>query len=370
MSKHALLSASSSHRWINCPPSARLCAEYEDKIGSFAIEGTEAHRLCEYKLKTSLGMDCKDPIEKLHSDEMEECVDGYVAYILELIEIAKQTCPDPQILIEQRLDFTRYVEDGYGTGDCVIIADGTLYIIDYKHGQGVLVEAEDNSQLKLYALGALEIFDGIYDISDVSMTIYQPRKNNISVQTISKESLYEWAEQILKPTAQLAFSGNGKYKCGEWCRFCRAKYECRERASQSIELARYDFRLPPLLDDSEIQEILEKVDDLISWVLDIKNYALKQAINGKQWDNWKLVEGRSNRKYRDEKLVVETAKSAGYDDIYEIKLISVSAMEKLLGKEQFNQILGSLIEKPKGKLTLVPMTDKRPSINDFMEEKQ
>lgn len=237
MGKHALLSASSSHRWINCPPSARLCETYEDKTSDYAAEGTDAHTLCEYKLKTALGMKEIKPNLLHFNEEMEECANGYVTYILELVEAAKQNCSDPQILIEQRLDFSKYVKDGYGTGDCVIIADRMLHIVDYKHGQGILVEAKDNPQMKLYALGALEIFDDIYDITDVSMTIYQPRRNNISIYTISKKELYQWAEKTLKPTAELAFSGNGNYKCGEWCRFCKAKHECRERADYNLELS-------------------------------------------------------------------------------------------------------------------------------------
>ena len=225
MGKHALLSASSSHRWLNCPPSARLCEQYEDKGSDYAAEGTEAHTLGGYKLKTALGIKAKDPTSNLtrFSDEMDECANGYSAYILELVETAKQTCADPVVLIEQRLNFSKYVQEGFGTGDCVIIADGTLHIVDYKHGQGVLVEATENPQMKLYALGALELFDGIYDINEVSMTIYQPRRDNVSTHTVFKESLYQWAEEVLKPTAEIAYAGKGEYNCGEWCQFCEVK---------------------------------------------------------------------------------------------------------------------------------------------------
>lgn len=205
MANHALLSASSSHRWLNCPPSARLCEGYDDKGSDFAAEGTDAHALCEFKLRTALGMEAKDPTEDLswYNSEMEECANGYAAFVMELVEEAKKTCPDPVVLIEQRLDYSKYVEEGFGTGDCVIIADGTLHIVDYKHGRGVLVEAEENPQMKLYALGALELFDCIYDIDTVSMTIYQPRRSNVSTFTIPKETLYEWADQVLAPTAEL-----------------------------------------------------------------------------------------------------------------------------------------------------------------------
>ena len=375
MGKHALLSASSSHRWLNCPPSARLCERYEDRGSAYAAEGTAAHALCEYKLRSALGEDLShvaDIRETLdfYSEEMEECASGYAAYILELLESAKQTCADPVVLIEQRLDFSRFVEGGFGTGDCVIITDGTLHIVDYKHGQGVLVEAEDNPQMKLYALGALNLFDSIYDISEVSMTIYQPRRYNISTHAVFKESLYQWADEVLRPAAELAFTGDGDYQCGEWCQFCKAKYECRKRAERNMELVRYDFKLPPLLEDDEIESILDKLDDLAAWAADIKDYAFKAALAGKRWNGFKLVEGRANRRYMSEEAVAKAVSTAGYDP-YERKVMGITAMEKALGKGKFSELLGSLIEKPQGKPTLVPESDKRPALvtakHDFME---
>lgn len=366
---HALLSASSSHRWLNCPPSARLCENYEDKGSEYAAEGTSAHMLCEYKLKVALGIRAKDPTADLsfYNAEMEDCANGYAAYILELVEMAKQSCADPVVLIEQRLDFSKYVEGGFGTGDCLVIADGTLHIVDYKHGQGVLVEAEDNPQMKLYALGALEIFDGIYDIDTVSMTIYQPRRDNVSIYTVFKESLYQWAEEILKPTAELAYAGDGEFNCGEWCMFCKVKYECRARAERNLELARYDFKLPPLLEDDEVEDILGKIDGLISWASDIKDYALQAALGGKQWNGWKLVEGRSNRRYTDEAAVADAVSAAGYDP-YERKVLGITAMTSLLGQKRFEEVLGGYIEKPQGKPTLVPESDKRPAINTAQQD--
>ena len=369
---HALLSASSSHRWLNCPPSARLCESYEDKGSEYAAEGRSAHMLCEYKLKVALGIRAKDPTADLsfYNAEMEDCANGYAAYILELVEMAKQSCADPVVLIEQRLDFSKYVEGGFGTGDCLVIADGTLHIVDYKHGQGVLVEAEDNPQMKLYALGALEIFDGIYDIDTVSMTIYQPRRDNVSIYTVFKESLYQWAEEILKPTAELAYAGDGEFNCGEWCLFCKVKHECRARAERNLELSRYDFKLPPLLEDDEVENILGKIDGLISWASDIKDYALQAALGGKQWNGWKLVEGRSNRRYTDEAAVADAVSAAGFDP-YERKVLGITAMTSLLGQKRFEEVLGGYIEKPQGKPTLVPESDKRPAIataqQDFSE---
>jgi hypothetical protein len=246
-----------------------------------------------------------------------------------------------------------------------------LQIIDYKHGLGVLVSAEENPQMQCYALGALELFDDIYDIGSVRMTIYQPRRDNVSTYEISKNELYCWADEVLKPTADLAFAGNGNFLCGEWCGFCKAKHDCRARADANMELARYDFKLPPLLTDEEVEEIISRVDDLVAWAADIKEYALQQAISGKEWNGWKLVEGRSNRKYTNEIAVAGAVTDAGFDP-YERKVLGVTAMQKLLGKARFEELLAAYIEKPQGKPTLVPESDKRPAMNtvknDFMEE--
>ena len=370
---HAILSASSSDRWLHCPPSARLCESYDDKGSDYAAEGTDAHALCEYKLRKALGMEATDPTENLtwFNEEMSDCATGYAAYVLEQVEAAKQTCADPVVLIEQRVDFSRWVESGFGTADCILIADGTLQIIDYKHGLGVLVSAEENPQMQCYALGALELFDGIYDIDAVRMTIYQPRRENVSTYELSKDELYRWAEEVLKPTAVLAFAGDGNFLCGEWCGFCKAKHDCRARADANMELARFDFNLPPLLTDEEVEEILARADDLVSWAADIKEYALQQAISGKEWHGWKLVEGRSNRRYTNETAVAGAVTGAGFDP-YEHKVLGVTAMQKLLGKSRFDEILAAYIEKPQGKPTLVPESDKRPAMNtaknDFMEE--
>ena len=374
MANHALLSASSSHRWLQCPPSARLSEGYEDKGSDFAAEGTDAHSLCEHKLKAALGMETQNPTENLtwYNAEMEDCANGYAAYVMELLAAARETTSDPVVLVEQRLDYSEYVKEGFGTGDALIIADGTLNIIDYKHGRGVEVSAIDNPQMKLYALGALGLFDSIYDIDTVTMTIYQPRLSNISVFTISSDELLEWAETVLRPTAELAYDGGGEYHCGEWCQFCKAKADCRERANANMALARFDFAQPPLLTDEEVEDILGRVDDLVSWANDIKDYALQAAVSGKKWTGWKVVEGRSNRKYTDEKLVAAAVIAAGHDP-YEQKLLGITEMQKTLGKAKFDEILGGFIVKPQGKPTLVPESDKRLAMNnaknDFMEDK-
>lgn len=374
---HAVLSASSSHRWLECPPSAKLNAEIADKASEYAQQGSSAHELAEYKIKRFLGENVKDPTESLTylDQEMADCTDSYAEYVSEQVAKAKERCKDPIVLVEQRLDFSKWVPQGFGTGDTVIVADDVLTIIDLKYGVGILVEAEKNPQMMCYALGALQLFDGIYDINKVSMTIFQPRREHISTYEITKEELLKWADTILAPTAQLAASGDGEFKAGAHCQFCKMKATCRKRAEYNLELARYDFEMPATLEDEEIEVILSKVDELIAWGSDIKEYALQSALSGKQWNDWKLVEGRSNRRYTDETVVADTVKAAGYDP-YEHKVLGITAMTKLLSKTKFEKLLGGYLEKPQGKPTLVPMSDKRPAINkaaeaadDFKEEK-
>lgn len=372
--KHAVLSASSSHRWLNCNPSARLEQEFADHETEAAAEGTAAHALCEHKLRKALKMRSKKPISAYDCDEMDAYTDGYVEFVLEQLNEAKQNCSDPLVLIEQKLDFSYYVPDGFGTGDCLIVADKLLHIIDFKYGQGILVEAEQNPQMMLYALGSLRLFDSLYDIESVSMTIYQPRRENVSTWTISVSELMNWAENTLKPKAELAYKGDGEYAPGSWCQFCKAAVKCRARAEEKLQLAKYEFAQPPLLSDEEIEEILGKLDDLTKWANEIAAYAQDAAINhGKAWHGFKLVESRTNRKYTDEDAVIEAAHSAGYTDIFKKSLISITEMEKLMGKKTFTEILGGLVIKPQGKPTLVPASDKRPEItstgaeHDFTE---
>lgn len=364
MSNHAVLSASGSHRWLNCTPSARLELEFENTSSEAAKEGTAAHALCEHKLKGALHMRSKRPVSDYDSDEMEECTDAYVDFVMEQYEAAKQVCKDPIVLIEQHLDFSCYVQDGFGTGDCIIISDDKLHIVDFKYGLGVLVGAVGNPQMKLYAIGALELYDALYDISEVSMTIFQPRRENVSTWTIPVEELRDWAENELKPKALMAFNGEGDYVPGEWCTFCRAAVRCRARAEEKLKLAQTEFRMPPLLTDAEIEKILTILPDLTKWANEITAYAIDAAINhGKQWSGFKVVEGRSARKYRDEEKVAEAAVEAGYKDIYRKSLITMTEMQKLMGKSKFEEVLGGLIYKPPGKPTLVPESDKRPAMN-------
>ncbi|MBS4831730.1 DUF2800 domain-containing protein [Ruminococcus callidus] len=375
---HSPLSPSSAFRWIKCTPSAKLNAALPDSTSEYALQGTAAHTLCEYKLQKLLGKDAKDPTENLtyFDAEMADCTDSYQQYVSEQIEKAKQFCKDPIVLVEQKLDFSKWVPQGFGTGDCVIVADNILTVIDFKYGVGVLVEAEQNPQMMCYALGALALFDSIYDIENVVMTIFQPRRDNISTYKLSKKELLQWADEILSPAAQLAAKGEGEFKAGKHCRFCKVKATCRKRAEYNLELARYDFEMPANLEDTEIEVILSKADELAAWCSDIKEYAFQQALNGKQWNGWKLVEGRSVRKYINEDAVAETVKNAGYDP-YEHKVLGITAMTRMLGKAKFENLLSSFIEKPTGKPALVPKSDKRPSIDkavqaadDFKEENE
>lgn len=372
MPRHALLSASSSKQWLNCPPSARLCADKEDRVSPYAQQGTDAHELCEYKVLKVLGQHPIDPTESLefYDAEMENCTEEYSFYVAEQLEEAKKLCKDPMVLVEQRLDFSKWVPDGFGTGDCLIVADNTLHIIDFKYGLGVLVDAEQNPQMMCYALGALDIYDGIYDIKTIRMTIFQPRRDNISTAEMDKTDLLHWADTVLAPTAQLAYEGKGEFKAGNHCQFCRMKTDCRKRAEYNLALAKYDFEMPPTLNDTEIAAILPMVDELVSWVNDIKEYALQQSLNGTKYDGYKIVEGRANRRYTDEDAVASIVQNAGFDP-YEKKLLGITAMTSLLGKTKFNKLLEGFVEKPQGKPTLVPESDKRPALNtandDFKE---
>lgn len=376
MTKHALLSASASHKWLQCPPSARLEEFVENTSSIFAAEGTAAHELSEYKLRDYIGIKTERPVSEFDSEELEQYTDVYVNFATELIDEVRTSCKDPVILIEQRLDYSCYVPEGFGTGDLLIVADENLDIVDLKYGRGVAVSAEDNPQMNLYAIGALNLFDSLYDIKKVRMTIVQPRLESISTYEMLTEDLLSWAENELKPKADLAFKGEGEFLSGEHCRFCRVRHNCRARAEEFLDAAKYEFKKPDLLTDEEIADVLFLADRLATWANDVHSFASHLAINeGKQWPGFKLVQGRTNRKYKDEKAVIKVCEDNGITDIYSKSLLGLTAMEKLMGKKKFNEILGALIERPEGKPTLVPSSDKRKEIKksntavaDFKEE--
>ena len=370
--QHALLSPSSAHIWLNCPPAARLAAQYDDPGSQYAQQGSDAHELCEFKLLTALGQPCDDPREHLafYDSEMERCSEDYATFVTDTITGIRENCPDPTVLVEQQLDLSRYIKDGFGRGDCVIVADGVMHIVDFKYGVGVLVSADHNPQMMLYALGALELLDSLYDFDRISMTIFQPRRDNVSTWEISKAELIHWATEMLIPAAKLAYEGKGEFKAGDHCLFCKAKANCRKRAEYNLELARYDFEKPELLEDTEIAAILERVDQLVSWAEDVKAYALAEALHGVKYDGFKVVEGRSIRKYTDEAAVAEAVAAEGKDP-FEKKLRGITDMTALLGKKEFERILGALVYKPSGKPVLVRESDKRPEYNtaatDFID---
>jgi len=374
MSTHAFLSPSASHRWLMCPPSAKLNAALPDQTSPYAKQGTDAHELCAYLVEKALGRDVKDPTENLdyYDEEMQMCAEGYVEFVMQELELARQTCPDTEVLVEQKVDFSKWVEGGKGTADCILLSDGTAEIIDYKNGLGVMVSSESeefggNPQLMCYSLGVIDMFDGIYNIDTIRMAIYQPRRDNLSVYEMSKADLLNWADEVLAPTAALAMKGEGEFKAGSHCQFCKCKATCRRRAEFNLEMAQYDFAMPDTLEDHEVEAILMKVDQLTSWADDVKEYALNQALQGKEYENFKVVEGRSVRKYTDEDAVAFAVKDAGFDP-FEKKLLGITAMTSLLGKKKFEDLLGGMIMKPPGKPTLVPKSDKRPAMKNTAQE--
>ena len=360
---HALLSASSSHRWLHCNPSARLEREFADRETTAAAEGTAAHALAEHKLKRRLKLRSERPVSPFDTEEMEICTDDYADFVMEQVTKERRRDPDTQVFIEQRLDFSCYVPEGFGTGDCLIVSRGRIHIIDLKYGMGLLVDSEENPQMKLYALAALKQYEEQYQIKKVKLTIFQPRRENVSTWETSVAKLKKWATKELVPKAEKAFNGEGEYCPGEWCIFCKAAVKCRARAEDKLRLAQSEFKMPPLLTDAEIEDVLAKLPDIKKWADEIQEYALAKALAGKEWAGFKLVEGRSVRKYTDERAVVKAANAAGYHDIYKKTLISLTEMEKLMGKAEFSKVLGALVTKPQGKPTLVPDTDKRQAIS-------
>ena len=366
--KHARLSASSAFRWINCPGSVALSDQCPTPASSsYADEGTLAHAIGELKLryvndeisKRQLNAKMKPLLQsEYYCGEMEEATGYYADAVIEALEAAGE---DAELMIEQQFSLDRWVPEGFGTSDAVVIGGGVIQVIDLKYGKGIKVDARNNPQLRLYGLGAANLFDSLYDFDTVRMTIIQPRLDHISTEELPLSELLAWAEDDVKPRAQMAMDGTDYTAVGDWCRFCPAKAVCRKRAEYNLSIAKDDFRNPPLLSDEEIGEVLRRADELQHWVKDVGDYALEQALAGKQYDGWKLVEGRSVRKYADDLKVAEALKAAGYDEamLYERKLYGISAMEKIVGKKRLTETLGDLIMKPAGKPVLVPESDKR-----------
>lgn len=375
---HALLSASGAGRWLNCTPSAKLEDEYGDKKDTvFTREGTLAHELSELYIKRDTLQSISESdfdarleeimANDLFSEEMLDVIPVYTDYCAAQLAEAKTANQLAVMEIEQKLDLTAFVPESFGTADCVIINDNLMEVIDLKYGKGVPVHAEWNKQLMLYGLGALQKYDTMYDISEVRLTIVQPRLDNISSWQVSVEELRKWAEEELKPKAQLAFSGEGELSAGDWCRFCAVRNQCRKLYEQQVEIAKHEFAEPPLLSDDEIADIVLRVPRLVEWANSVAEYAQNKAVEeNKQWPGLKLVEGISRRKWVDEEQAADAISvrcpelSGG--EIFTMKLNSITAIEKTVGKKRFAEVLSDMVVKPQGKPTLVPLDDKRPAM--------
>lgn len=392
--EHALLSASSASRWMHCTPSARLEDTLPDSTSDYAAEGTLAHAIAELKVRKKFleSMSTRmfnSRMKKLEADplydpEMQQHTDAYLDYIT---SVAMSYPSRPYVTAEKRLDYSNYAPEGFGTGDCIIIGGDTLHVIDFKYGKGVPVSAEENTQMKLYALGAIDFYSILYDVKQIVLTIVQPRLDNFSEWTIDRDKLLDWGVFTVRPAAEKAFAGEGDFIPGDWCRFCRAKAQCRVRAETNTALEDFKgvtapsktesdrFPQPPLLTDTEVGEVLQRAIDLEKWASDLKEYALSAILDGKEISGWKAVEGRRTRSFDDSDAAFAAVTGAGYDDalLYERKPLPLTGVEKLLGKAKFTEVVGSHIITPPGKPTLAPEADKRDSYhahdaaNDFKD---
>lgn len=372
--QHALLSASGAHRWLHCTGSPLLEKDFPDSTSIYAQEGTLAHELCELKLMAYAGEITKRKLtsmknklmkSELWQPEMDSTSEAYLDYIK---DITMSYTVKPVILTEKRVDFSRYVPEGFGTADCLILAGDTLHVVDYKHGKGVVVDADHNPQMMLYALGAMSELSLLYRFKFVHMTIVQPRVNNISEFTMTAEELTEWGETVVKPKAEAAISGKGEFEAGDWCRFCRAKRQCKTRYEANDSLypelsAQHDPRLITL---EELGEYLKRGKDMAAWLEDMKEYALSESLAGADVPGWKAVEGRGSRAFTDTDEAVDTLIKNGIDEsvLYERRVLTLAQMEKAVGKKAFGELVGDLVVKNPGKPTLVEESDKRPKITN------
>lgn len=372
--QHALLSASGAHRWLHCTGSPLLEKDFPDSTSVYAQEGTLAHYLCELKLMAYTGEITKRKLtsmknklmkSELWQPEMDSTSEAYLDYIK---DITMSYTVKPVILIEKKVDFSRYVPEGFGTADCLILAGDTLHVVDYKHGKGVVVDADHNPQMMLYALGAMSELSLLYRFKFVHMTIVQPRVSNISEFTMTADELREWGESVVKPKAEAAMSGKGEFEAGDWCRFCRAKQQCKTRYESNDSLypelsAQHDPRLITL---DELGEYLKRGKDMAAWLEDMKEYALSESLAGADVPGWKAVEGRGSRAFTDTDEAVDTLIKNGIDEsvLYERRVLTLAQMEKAVGKKAFGDLVGDLVVKNPGKPTLVEESDKRPRITN------
>lgn len=375
--KHALLGASGAARWLACTPSARLEETLPEKTSEYAEEGRLAHEIAELKLRKAfvepMGVRAfnnrlkKFKENPLFQDEMLKHTDTYLEYIQGIVHGFDSP---PYIAVEKRVDYSEYVPEGFGTADCIIIGGSTMYVIDFKYGKGVSVSAENNPQMMLYALGAYEAYNFLYPIETVKMAIVQPRLNDISEFEISINDLLYWATNTVMGAAEKAWTGKGEFVPGEHCRFCRAKSLCKARSEFNLELEKYEGMKPPLISNDEVGKILAVAQDLAKWVKDLEEYALAECLAGNEIPGWKAVEGRSIRQFTDQEQAFNVLVQHGIEEamLYERKPITLSATEKLVGKKKFNELLASFVDKPPGKPTLVPESDKREPIKPNLEQ--
>lgn len=375
--KHALLGASSAKRWMSCPPSARLEEKLKKRLGTedtgsiYAKEGSKAHELGELKLRHEIGeLNAYAFSERVKGlgdipKDMDEATDQYVGIVMERLFEARRTCPDAKLMLETRLDFSPWVPHGFGTGDATILSDTVLDVIDYKHGKGVPVDAEENPQTRLYMLGAVYLFGDLFDFQAVRGTIVQPRLDSVTTETLTRQELLTWGEQEAMPAAKLAWEGAGEFCPGDHCRFCAAKAVCSARAAAALRIFDSGLDAPALLPDHQIPDILAYAAVAKSWISDLETYAQAMALRGQTVRGYKLVRGRSNRAWSDPEAVADNLLRAGYkrEDIFRHDLRSVSELEKLLGKKSFRTFAEEYVHKPEGALTLVPESDKRQAVN-------
>lgn len=371
---HALLSASGASRWLNCTPSPRIEERFEEeKTSTFAAEGTLAHEFGDIGLRRAANQITEEEYIKLlevnrahelYTDEMEDEVQKYIDYVMEQYNAAKQTTPDAILSIEEKIDLTDFIEDGFGTNDAVIIADGVMEVNDLKYGKGIRVSAEDNPQLKLYGLGALAANELMYDIKTVRLGVIQPRLDHIDTWEIPAEDLKKWGEYTVRPKAKLAYAGEGLQQAGDWCRWCKAKAKCATLASRCLKIAKHEFKDPHILTDAQLMDVYHQIAKVTDWASAVNKHVLDEAIKGKKWPGLKLVEGRSNRVWANTEKVAEVLIEEGYgdDQIYNTKLKGIGDIEKLVTKAAFPAMLGDVVNKPPGKPSLVPESDKRRAL--------
>ena len=362
-SRHALLSASSSERWLCCPPSARLEETIPEKASAYAAEGTLAHSRAEEKLTNYLEGHPRKKVQ-CPDKEMDEATTNYRNYVIEVLNAEKKKDPCAQLFVEVEVDLSKWIPEGFGTSDAVVVSTDTLHVIDFKYGAGVPVNAYHNSQLLLYAAGTMNIYEPLYGFSNVTVHIYQPRIDHFDSYTTTVEKLEKWLNGTVKPIAKMAFAGEGEFAPGEWCRFCKAAPTCRKRAYVMEELAAE--KMGHLLSTNEIARLLPKLKEIAKWTKDLQDYALETALSGTKYDGYKVVEGASRRKIADDLEAMKKLQTAGYEyaDITETKLKTITELQKLVGKNELPKILGDTLVKPPGAPTLVPESDKRPEIRE------